>query len=55
MQVVFNLRAVDDCSFSDIAKILNKSENAVRNTYMRARHFLMERLRMDDVEGRTFE
>ncbi len=55
MQVVFNLRAVDEWEFSDIAKMLNKKENAVRNTYMRARRFLMEKLKMEEVEGRTFE
>lgn len=55
MQVVFNLRAVDEWEFSDIAKMLNKSENAVRNTYMRARRFLMEKLEMDEAAGRTFK
>lgn len=53
MQVVFNLRAVDEWEFSDIAKMLNKKENAIRNTYMRARRFLMEQLRLDEAENRT--
>jgi RNA polymerase sigma-70 factor (ECF subfamily) len=55
MQVVFNLRAVDECEFSDIAKMLNKKENAIRNTYMRARRFMMEQLRLDEAKDRTFQ
>lgn len=47
MRVVFNLKAVDDFSFTEIAEVMGKSENAVRNSYMRARIWLMGRLKLE--------
>jgi RNA polymerase sigma-70 factor (ECF subfamily) len=45
MGVVFNLKVVDEYSFTEIAQMLGKNENAVRNSYMRARKWLMEELK----------
>lgn len=47
MRVVFNLKAVDDYSFTEIAEMTGKSENAVRNSYMRGRRWLMDRLKLE--------
>lgn len=47
MRVVFNLKAVDEYSFTEIAQMLDKKENAVRNSYMRGRKWLMERLKLE--------
>jgi RNA polymerase sigma-70 factor (ECF subfamily) len=47
MRVVFNLKAVDDYSFMEIAGMIGKSENAVRNSYMRGRKWLMDRLKLE--------
>ena len=44
MRVVFNLKAVEEYSFSEIAEILNKKENAIRISYMRARQWLKNRI-----------
>ena len=42
MRVVFNLKAVEEYSFSEIAEILGKKENAIRISFMRARQWLMK-------------
>jgi len=47
MRVVFNLKAVDDYSFMEIAGMIGKSENAVRNSYLRGRKWLMDRLKLE--------
>ena len=44
MRVVFNLKAVEEYSFSEIAEMLDKKENAIRISYMRARQWLMKRV-----------
>ncbi len=44
-RVVFNLRAVEGYSFVEIAQMLDKKEGTVRTIYMRARKWLMERLK----------
>ena len=44
MRVVFNLKAVEEYSFSEIAEMLDKKENAIRISYMRARQWLKERV-----------
>lgn len=44
MRVVFNLKAVEEYSFSEIAEMLAKKENAIRISYMRARQWLKERV-----------
>ena len=44
---LFNLKAVDDYSFTEIAEMTGKSENAVRNSYMRGRRWLMDRLKLE--------
>ena len=44
MRVVFNLKVVDEFSFTEIAEMLGKNENAIRNSYLRARKWLMEKL-----------
>lgn len=49
MQVVFNLKAVDEYSFAEIAEMLGKNENAIRNSYLRARKWLMEKLKEENV------
>ena len=49
MQVVFNLKAVDEYSFTEIAEMLGKKENAIRNSYLRARKWLMEKLKEENV------
>lgn len=49
MQVVFNLKAVDEYSFTEIAEMLGKNENAIRNSYLRARKWLMEKLKEENV------
>lgn len=48
MRVVFNLKVVDDYSFTEIAKMLGKNENAIRNSHLRARKWLMERLKNEN-------
>ena len=45
MRVVFNLKAVEEYSFSEIAEMLDKKENAIRISYMRARQWMMEAMR----------
>ena len=45
MRVVFNMKAVEEYSFSEIAKILGKKENAIRISYMRARQWMMEAMK----------
>ena len=47
MRVVFNLKAVDDYSFTEIAQMLDKKENAIRNSFMRSRKWLMEKLKLE--------
>lgn len=42
MRVVFNLKAVEEYSFSEIAEMLDKKENAIRISYMRARQWMMK-------------
>lgn len=49
MQVVFNLKAVDEYSFAEIAEMLGKNENAIRNSFLRARKWLMEKLKEENV------
>lgn len=44
MRLVFNLKAVEEYSFQEIAEKLGKKENAIRICYMRARKWLMERI-----------
>ncbi len=44
MRMVFNLKAVEEYSFSEIAEILDKKENAIRISYMRARQWLKNRI-----------
>jgi len=44
-RVIFNLKAVEGYTFVEIAKMLHKKDSAVRMTYMRARKWLMERLK----------
>jgi RNA polymerase sigma factor (sigma-70 family) len=44
-RVVFNLRAVEGYSFVEIAQMLDKKEGTVRTIYMRARKWLMKRLK----------
>ena len=41
---VFNMKAIDGFSFKEIAEMLDKKENAVRISYMRARKWLMTKL-----------
>lgn len=41
-KLVFNMRAVEDYSYDEIAKVLNISEVTVRSQYMRARSRLVE-------------
>ena len=45
MRVVFNLKAVEEYSFSEIAEKLGKKENAIRISYMRARQWMMKAMR----------
>ena len=45
MRVVFNLKAVEEYSFSEIAEMLDKKENAIRISYMRARQWMMKAMR----------
>ena len=45
MRVVFNLKAVEEYSFSEIAEMLDKKENAIRISYMRARQWMMEAMK----------
>ena len=45
MRVVFNLKAVEEYSFSEIAEKLGEKENAIRISYMRARKWMMEEMR----------
>ncbi len=47
MRVVFNLKAVDDYSFTEIATMTGRSENAVRNSYLRGRKWLMDKLKLE--------
>ena len=42
MRVVFNLKAVEEYSFSEIAEKLGKKENAIRICFMRARQWMMK-------------
>lgn len=44
LRTVFNMKAIDDFSFKEIAEMLDKKENAVRISYMRARRWLMKEL-----------
>ena len=44
-RVIFNLRAVEEFSLVEIAKLLGKKEGTVRNIYMRARRWLQKRLK----------
>ena len=44
MRVVFNLKAVEEYSFLEIAEKLDKKENAIRISYMRARQWLKKRI-----------
>ena len=44
MRIVFNLKAVEEYSFSEIAEKLDKKENAIRISYMRARQWLKNRI-----------
>jgi len=44
-RVIFNLKAVEGYTFVEIAKMLHKKDSAVRMIYMRARKWLMERLK----------
>lgn len=46
-RTVFNMKAIDGFSFEEIAKTLEKKENAVRIAYMRARNRLMAALGID--------
>ena len=43
-RVVFNLKAVEDHSFTEIGKMLGKKESAVRVAFMRAREWLRKEL-----------
>lgn len=43
-RTVFNMKAIDGFSFEEIAKSMDKKENAVRIAYMRARNRLMAAL-----------
>ena len=45
MRMVFNLKAVEEFSFSEIAEMLDKKENAIRISYMRARQWMMEAMK----------
>lgn len=45
MRVVFNLKAVEEYSFSEIAEMLDKKENAIRISYMRARQWMIKAMR----------
>ena len=45
MRVVFNLKAVEEYSFSEIAEMLDKKENAIRISYMRARQWMMDAMK----------
>lgn len=49
MRVVFNLKVVDDFSFAEIAKMVDRNENAVRNSFLRARKWLIKRLENENV------
>ena len=44
LRVVFNLRAVENFSFTEISDMLGKKENAVRIAYMRARQWMLKEL-----------
>ena len=44
MRMVFNLKAVEGFSFTEISEKLDKNENAIRICYMRARNWLKERI-----------
>lgn len=44
LRIVFNLRAVDDYSFAEIAKELGTKEESMRVTFMRARKWMLEKL-----------
>jgi RNA polymerase sigma-70 factor (ECF subfamily) len=44
LRVVFNLRAVDDYSFAEIAEELGTKEESMRVTFMRARRWMLEKL-----------
>ena len=44
LRVVFNLRAVENFSFTEISDMLGKKENAVRVAYMRARQWMLKEL-----------
>ena len=44
MRMVFNLKAVEGFSFTEISEMLDKKENAIRICFMRARNWLKERL-----------
>lgn len=43
-RTVFNLYAIDDCSHSEIAEMLNISESTSKSNYSRARAILREKL-----------
>lgn len=45
MRLVFNLKAVEEYSFSEIAEKLGKKENAIRISYMRARQWMMKEMK----------
>ena len=47
LRTVFNMKAIDGFSFKEIAELLDKKENAVRISYMRARQWLMAELKKD--------
>lgn len=47
LRTVFNMKAIDGFSFKEIAELLDKKENAVRISYMRARQWLMAELEKD--------
>lgn len=43
-RVVFNLRAVEGCSFAEIAKELGTKEDSMRVTFLRARNWMLAEL-----------
>jgi RNA polymerase sigma-70 factor (ECF subfamily) len=43
-RTVFNLRAIEDYSYEEIAEMLNIKEVALRSQFMRARQMLREKV-----------